>query len=64
MHLAEQVKVQRSHAVVVGDTREEIHEYELTVPLASITRLLLRRGLFLCATLDNDDGGCTTTSNS
>lgn len=63
MNLSEKIKVEWCHAVVVCDTREKVHKDKLTVTFASITRLFIRGGLGLCATLDDDDRRCATTSN-
>lgn len=63
MDLAEKIEVKWRHAIVVGDTREEVHEDKLTVTFASVARLLLFCSLLLCATLDDNDCRCSTSSN-
>ena len=63
MDFAEQVEIEGAHPVVVGDARKEIHEDQLTVAFASVTRLLLCRSFLLGTTLHNDDGRCPTTSD-
>ncbi|KAI3482907.1 hypothetical protein L1887_54229 [Cichorium endivia] len=56
VHLAEEVIVERRHAIVVRDTLEEVHEDHLRVTLAAVTGLRVAR-LFGCTALDNDDHG-------
>jgi hypothetical protein len=64
MNLAKEVKVQRSHAVIIGDTREEIHENELAVTLATVARLLIGGCFRFRSTFDDDDSRGTTTCHS
>ena len=64
MNLAKEVKVQRSHAVIIGDTREEIHEDELAITLATVARLLVRSCLCLRSTFHDDDSRSTTACHS
>ena len=52
MDLPEQVEIKRRHPVVIGDAREEVHEDQLTVTLATVTRL---RPLSRLADLHYDD---------
>ena len=61
--LTEEVEIQGGHAIVIGDTREEVHENELTVSFASITRLLLRGCLNFGSTFYDDDGWCPASGN-
>ena len=63
MDLPEQVEIKRRHPVVIGDAREEVHEDELTVALATIARLLVRRSFCFCSTLHDDYGGRPSTSD-
>ena len=63
MNLAEKVEIERRHPVVVGDAGEEVHQDQLTVTLATVSRLLLGRSFYLRAALDNNYGGRTTTSD-
>lgn len=44
LNLPEHVKVQRRHPVIVGYSREEIHQNQLAVAFASIARLLFGLG--------------------
>ena len=64
MDFAEKIEVERCHPVVVCDTREEVHEDQLTVTLATVTRLFVGRGLRFSTTLYDNDGGRAATSNS
>lgn len=61
---AEKIKIQRCHPVIIRNTRKEVHENQLTVPLATIPRFLVRCGFLFCAALDNDNGRCPATGNS
>ena len=62
--LPKQIEIQRSHPIIVCDTREEIHEDELAITLSSIARLLVDRCLLFRTTFDDDDRWCPTTSDS
>ena len=64
MDFPEQVEIQRSHPVIVCDTREEIHKNELAVSLSTVARLLVRLSLRLRAAFHNDDSGRAPPSNS
>ena len=64
MNLAEKVKIKRSHAVIIGDTREKVHKNELAVSFSAISRFFVRLGFSLRPTFDNDDSGSATASNS
>lgn len=64
LDLAEKVKVQRGHTIVICDAGKEIHKDELAISLSSVARLLVMARFGLCPTLDNDDRWCTTASNS
>lgn len=63
MHLAEEIVVERRHAIVVGDTLEKVHEDHLRVALATIAWLGIG-GLFGGTTLDDDDHGRTSTGGT
>ena len=67
--LPEKIEVEWCHPVVVGDPREEVHQYELAVSLSTVARLLASGGLGLCTALDDNYRGrpasrdsCTTRS--
>ena len=64
MNLAEKVEIERRHPVVVGNTREEVHQDELTVSFATITGLLVSCSLSFGTTFHDNNGWGTTTSNS
>ena len=57
MDLAEEIKIEGAHPIVVGDAGEEVHEDQLTVALAPIPRFLVRSCLLFRSTLHDDDGG-------
>jgi len=59
----EKVEIQRRHAIVVGHTREKVHEDELTVSFASVTRLLVLCCLLVRSALDNNDRWRPTASH-
>ena len=63
MDLAEEVEVERRHPIVVGDTREEVHEDQLTVALASVAGFLLRSCLRLRPALYDDNSGGPSASD-
>ena len=63
MDFAEEVKIEGCHPVVIRDTRKEIHENQLAIPLATIARFLVRCCFMFGTTLDNDDGRCPATSD-
>lgn len=54
LDLSKQVEVQWRHSIVVGDSREEVHEDELRVSLPSVTGLLVFRFAGHAALDDND----------
>lgn len=64
MNLAEKVEIQRCHSVVIRNARKEIHENQLTVPLATIPGFLVRRSFLFRAALDKYDGRCPATGDS
>lgn len=53
MNFTEHVEVEWGHAIIISDPREEVHQDELTVTLATIAGLLVRR-LGFCSALDNN----------
>lgn len=64
MNLSEQIKIQWGHAVVVRDSREEVHEDKLAITFATIARLFLCRGFLLSSAFDDDDRWSAATSDS
>lgn len=63
MYFAEEVKIKRRHAVIIGDTREKIHENELAISFPAIARLLIGLSFGLCPTFDDDDCWGAAASN-
>ena len=61
MDLAEEIEIERAHPIVIGDAGEEIHENELTVPLASVSWLLSCGGLGLGTAFHNNNCGRPAT---
>lgn len=60
MDLAEEVKVERCHSVIIRDARKEIHEDELAVAFATVAWFFVGRGLFFSAAFyDHNSGGAT-----
>jgi hypothetical protein len=64
VNLPEKIKVQRRHPIVVRHPREKVHEYQLTVTLASIAGFLVVQSFFFRAALHNDDSWRSSASNS
>lgn len=58
--LSKHVKVQGAHPIVISNAREEVHQDQLRIPLASISRFLVSR-LGRHSAFDNDNGGCAMT---
>ena len=63
MDFTEHVKVEWSHAIIISDPREEVHQNELTVALATIARFLIC-GLCFRSALDNYYRRCAATCTS
>src|SRR6201996_2338570 len=63
VNFAEEVKIQGCHPVVIRNTRKEIHENQLTIPLATVARLPVRCSFLFSPTLDNNDSWCPSTSD-
>jgi hypothetical protein len=63
MDFAEEVKIQGCHPVVIRNTRKEVHENQLAIPLATIARFLLRGSFLFGTTLDKNDSRCPATSD-
>ena len=63
MDLAEEVEVERRHPIVVGNTREKVHENQLTVALASVAGLLVCGRLPLGPAFHHDDCGGPSASD-
>ena len=63
MNLPEEIIIQRRHPIVVRDAGEEIHENELAVTFATVSRLLLCSRFSFGTAFYEDDGRGTATSN-
>ena len=64
MDFSEQIKIKRCHPVIVSNAGEEVHEDQLAVALATISRFLFSPGFLLRTTFDNDDRWGPATGNS
>jgi len=57
LDLSKDIEIQRRHSVIIRDSRKEVHEDQLRIPLSPVSRFLV-----LCfpwhTALDNDDGRC------
>ena len=63
MDLAEEVEIEGGHPVVVRDAGEEVHQDQLTVAFAPVTRLLVRRSFCFRSALHDDNRGRPATSD-
>lgn len=64
MQFSEEVKVERGHAVVIRDAREEVHQNKLTVALSSVSRFLFSCSFLFRAALDNNNSRRASSRNS
>jgi len=64
MNFAEKIEIKGRHSVIVGHTRKEIHENELTITLSSVTGFLVRDCLGFGSTFHNNHSWRTTSCNS
>lgn len=63
LSLSEQVKIKRTHSIVVGNPREEVHQDHLRISFSTIPRLLVFR-FFWWSTFDDDDSWCSMSCDA